>query len=178
MKKNLNVLLFVLLVSVLLAACTPRENDGTGNSVNINEIHEKVKEELGEDYLPSMELSLEELSVRTGINPANVEEFVAEIPMIGVYVDTFIAVQAADGEGDAVEASLTTYKDQMIEQSMQYPMNMAKVEATEVVRHGDYVFFTMLGALDDVNDPDSAEGLKFAQDENQRVISVINSFFN
>ena len=28
-------------------------------------------------------------------------------------------------------------------------MNMAKVNSTKVVRHGDYVFFLMLGRYDD-----------------------------
>ena len=27
---------------------------------------------------------------------------------------------------------------------MQYPMNVSKIQASQVVRHGDYVFFVML----------------------------------
>lgn len=181
MKKSISVLLLLVVTSVLLVACASKENDnqtGDNAQVDINTIHEKVKEELGEDYYPEMELTIDELSNRVDIDPTIIKAHVAEIPMMSVHVDTFIAIEAKEGKGDEVEEALAAYKDNLISQSMQYPMNEAKVEATEVVRHGDYVFLSMLGAIDDNNDSDSAEGLEFAEKENQRVIDVINSFFN
>ena len=32
-------------------------------------------------------------------------------------------------------------------QAMQYPMNMPKIQASRVIRKGDYVFFLMLGYI-------------------------------
>lgn len=181
MKKTISVLLLSLMASVLLVACAPKDNDnGTGETgnVDIKEVHEKIKSELGEDYFPSMELTLDELVGRTGVNPDNVDEFIAEIPMMSVHVDTFIAVKANDSEGEAVEASLEGYHNEILEQSANYPMNVAKVNASKVIRHGDYVFFVMLGAMDDDNDMDSSDAANFAEKENNRAIDVINSFFN
>ena len=181
MKKRISVLLLAIMASVLLVACAPKDNDnGTGETgnVDIKEVHEKVKSELGEDYFPSMELTLDDLVGRTGVNPDNVDEFIAEIPMMSVHVDTFIAVKANESDGEAVEASLEGYHNEILEQSANYPMNVAKVNASKVIRNGDYVFFVMLGAMDDDNDMDSSDAAKFAEKENQRAIDVINSFFN
>lgn len=181
MIKRINILLLLVIASGLLVACAPKENEGGAagtENVDITAVHEKVRDELGEDYFPSMELTLDELVDRTEIDPTNVNSFIAEIPMMSVHVDTFIAIKANDGEGEVVDTSLNTYQKYLTDQASNYPMNIAKVNASKVVRHGDYVFFVMLGAMDDVNDPDSSEAAQAAEVENQRAVDVINSFFN
>lgn len=147
MKKKLSILLVVVLSISLLAGCSPKDggNTGPGKEVDLKEVHSKVKEEYGEDYIPSMELSLEELSERTKVNGDNVEEFIAEVPMMSTYVDEFIAIRAKDGKGEEVAGTLEAYKSYLNENALQYPMNMEKVKAAKVIRHGDYVFFLMLG---------------------------------
>ena len=176
MNRKFKFILLMIIMSGLLLGCTAKNDDEGQEDVSISKVHEKIKEELGEDYFPSMELTVDELADRTGIDRANVEEAIAEIPMMSVHVDTFIAIEAKDA--DAVEASLNAYHKDLQDQASNYPMNIAKVNASKVVRHGDYVFFVMLGAMDDVNDPDSSEAATFAKKENQRAIDVIDSFFN
>ena len=41
------------------------------------------------------------------------------------------------------EKALTSYRDYLINDSLQYPMNVPKVNASSVLREGDYVFFVI-----------------------------------
>lgn len=71
---------------------------------------------------------------------------------------------------------------------MQYPMNLPKIQASQVISHGDYTFFVMLSFMEDpsgdgeVTSSDDAaaaeeEALKKAQQDNQTAIDIINRYF-
>ena len=55
-------------------------------------------------------------------------------------------------------------------------MNMAKVKASEVIRHGDYVFFLMLGTYDTSIEDENA-ALEAAKEANKIGVDVVNGFF-
>ena len=55
---------------------------------------------------------------------------------------------------------------------MQYPMNLPKIQASEVKVYGDYVFFIMLGAADEEG-LDEEAALKFYQEQNQVAVKAI-----
>ncbi len=112
-----------------------------------------------------------------GVDMKDVEKFVAKLPLMSTHVDTFIAVQAKAGKGENVEKALLANQKTIQENSLTYPMNIAKVSASKVVRYDDYVFFVMLGAFDERDEVTEAEALKFAQEENQKYLDIISSFF-
>ena len=56
-------------------------------------------------------------------------------------------------------------------------MNVAKVQSAKVVRHGDYVFYVLLGGYDDRTDVSEEESVKFAQEQVQIGIDAIASCF-
>ena len=137
-------------------------------------LDEAMKEAYGENYLPSMQLDDVMLSEVYGINMDNVESFIAEAPMISAHVDTFIAIKAKEGKADEVEAELNAYRDDQINNAMQYPMNEAKVKASQVVRKDDYVFFVMLGQIPDETVSDTAA---FAKEQIQIGLDKIEELF-
>ncbi|MCR3955810.1 MAG: DUF4358 domain-containing protein [Gudongella sp.] len=176
MKRVLSVIFALMLVATALTGCGQKESIET--NVDINEIHNTVIEELGEDYIPNMDMEMQEVVDLTGIDPDTVEEFIGQRPMISMNVDTFIAIKASQGKGDAAAQALESYRTYLVEESMQYPMNLPKVNASKVVQHGDYVFFLMLGGMNDqIDDVESEEAREFAEAETNRVEEVINSFF-
>lgn len=177
MKRKISILLAAVMAMSFMVACSPKKDESGGKEADINEIHKAVKEELGEDYIPSMALNAEELENLTDVDSDEVEEFIAEIPMMSTHVDTFIAVKAKSEEADEVEEDLEEYREYLNEEALNYPMNLAKVKAAKVVRHGDYVFFLMLGGFDMESDPDSSEALEFAEAEVAKVEAVIDGFF-
>lgn len=148
-------------------------SEAAEGEISLQEIADAVKEVYGENYLPSMEMTKEDLVTQSGVKAEDIEDFIAEIPMISTHVDTFYAIKAVEGKGEDVEKALNEYRDTLIDNSMNYPMNIEKVNATQVVRHGDYVFLVMLGAIDERR----SRPADFAKEEVQKGIDAINAFF-
>lgn len=146
--------------------------------VDLSEIQKKVQEAYGESYIPSMDFDQQAMNDLFGISEDMYEEYIAQGPMISVHVDTFIAVKAAEGKADAVEEALNVYRDNQVNDSVQYPMNLPKVSASQVVRHGDYVFFVMLGSPEEEAELEGEDAaLESAKENNQIAIDIIDGFF-
>ena len=186
MKKWIVLCLTLALAVTSLAACSGNSSEQGENpsaqeeqvkQPELSEIAEAVKEKYGEDYLPSMPLEADMLKEIYGVNMDDVEEFVAEAPMMSAHVDTFIAMKAKEGKGEEIEAQLQKFLDYVVENSVNYPMNVAKVQAGRVVRHGDYVFYVMLGKYDDRLDVSEEDSVKFAKEQVQIGLDTIASFF-
>ncbi len=146
------------------------EGEAMGD-VSIEDIHTEIKTLYGENYIPSMPLDETMLGEVYGIDMANVDSFIAEAPMISTHVDTFIAIKATEGMGQTVADELTAYREKLVSDTVQYPSNLDKINASQVVVEGDYVFFVMLGAPND-NIPE-AEWTQHAQDEVQKGVDKI-----
>jgi len=175
MKKIMGLLLAMTMMVVFIGGCTPKKTEV--KVVDLKAVHEAIKENLGEDYAPNYQMEYEMIESFTGIKEADLESYIAEGPMISVGIDTFIAMKAKEGKGDVVEAGLEKYRKYLVEESMQYPMNIAKVNAAKVVRHGDYMFFLMFGKYDDREEATEEERLEFAKLEIEKIEKVINKFF-
>jgi hypothetical protein len=75
---------------------------------------------------------------------------------------------------DDVKEALEAYKLYQETEAFQYPMNMAKVKASEVVVRGNLVFFVMLGKYDDRTEATEEEYLTFAKNEVKRAVDAID----
>lgn len=155
----------------------PSSSEVAAVDVSISEIHEAVKAAYGDNYVPSMPFEEQQLKEIFGVNTDNVEEFILEGPMMSAHIDMFAAVKAKEGKGEEVEAELNAYRDILVGDTMQYPSNLAKIAASQVIRHGDYVFFVMLGAFNEDMEATEDEQAKFAQEQTQIGVDAINAFF-
>lgn len=161
--KKITSLLLIGTMCVAIAACGKKDNqsgvikesdDGSvneivvttpayKNDVAVADIEAAVAAALGEDYYAAMPMeSLEMLEITEDMYT----DFVYKIPMINVNVDTLIIVKAAEGKVADVEAKLNQFRDNNINDLMQYPMNLTKIQCSQVVTYGDYVVFVQLGA--------------------------------
>ena len=147
----------------------------SSNAGRLNDVTDAVKKAYGENYLPSMDLTADDLSSRFGLNSDDYAAAYGQVAMISTQVDTFVAVEAKDGKADAVASALNSYRDDLVNNSMQYPMNVPKVNASRVYQKGNYVFFLMLGAAapNDVMD-DEAATLTFYQQQNDIAVKAID----
>lgn len=147
-------------------------------SVDLEKLHQAVKDAYGASYIPSFEYDAQSLKDVFGLEEDLYDEFIAEGPMISVHVDTFLAIKAREGKGAQVEEILSAYRKNLVENSMQYPMNLSKVEASQVIRYGDYVFFVMLGTASmEAEEQGEEAALESARTENQKAVKVIDGFF-
>lgn len=100
------------------------------------------------------------------VDKALVESAYGEMPMISVNADQLIVMKAVNGKGAQLETAMKQARDKYVEEARPYPKDIAKLNASRVVRSGDYVAFIMLGAMDEVNDDISSDAAqKFAQEQ-------------
>ena len=121
MKKLMIICLTFALTLTMLTACTQNQDgsqqDGQTaqeeqtQQPDLQEIVQAVKDAYGDNYLPSMQMDEQMMTDVYGVDMDNVEEFVAEGPMISAHVDTFIAVKAKEGKGEQVQQELQAYLD-------------------------------------------------------------------
>lgn len=174
MKKLISLLMAITMLAIFVAGCTTNNNT---KDVDLEDVHATLKEELGEDYYPSEEMNLDMIADITGLSADDIETYIAEAPLMNLSIDTFIAIKAKEGKGEAVEAGLEKYKKYYQEEAFLYPMNMPKANAARVVRYGDYVFFLMFGKHDDRVEATEEEMLEFAEAEIDRIQEIIDKFF-
>ena len=133
-------------VDITLTESNP---DAETNDVSTADIAAGVKELLGESYLPSMPIDNEYLAEIYGVKAEWIDNFHAEMPMIGFHPDAFIAIKAAEGQAD-------------------------NVNAARVYRLGDYVFYILLAAVPDEYMDNEEGAFDFAVESNESVVKKIN----
>ena len=161
---------------LLLAGC----KGGSGKEEKqpeVEEILKAVQEAYGENYLPDTDLDETALSQMMGMDLDSVESFAGQMPMIGAHPDWVIIAKAKEGRGDDLEAELTKMRTALVEDTLVYPMNIAKVQASQVVRHGDYVALLLVGAVDERLDISEEEALAFAKEETQKAVDAFEGCF-
>lgn len=161
------------------AAADTAETQGSEPSkeVSLNSIVNAIKTAYGENYLPNMEMDSDMISSKFGLEADSYTEIYAETPMIGAHPDTLLIVKAADGRLDDVKAKLDAYREQLVSDTMQYPMNIAKINASQVVVKGDYAAFILLGAINENEDASDEEQESFAQEQENIGIEAFNKCF-
>lgn len=102
----------------------------------------------GDKYYPDTEMTEEQIREELGLDESLYEEVYAEHTAENERPDTFIAVKAKSGKVDEVKEKLTAYKQRLIDENS-FDANADKLNAAEVYSEGDYVFFVLLGEVDD-----------------------------
>lgn len=197
MKKILALFLTMAMVVSLTACSKKQENSGEslpeegsasedasfdesatdyGAGVTMAELKEALVNSLGEDYWPDTEIPEDMLKDIYGISTDMYEEYYGETPMISTNVDTVLIVKAKEGQVEAVEDALNTYRDAMVSDTLQYPMNVGKIQASRIESFGQYVCFVQLGAdtMEALDHGDDAV-IEQCQQANEQALEVIQN---
>ena len=142
------------------------------SNATLDAIHNAAKEQLGENYIPSMPYDALTLSELFGVDPQWYDAAIAEGPMMSVHVDKFIAIHATEGNVENVANALNAYRDSQVADTMQYPANVSKIQGSVVETVGDYVFFVMLGSLDPTTYEDENKMIEDYKAINMNVIEA------
>lgn len=129
---------------------------------------------LGEDYWPDSEIPAEMLNDTYGVSADLYDAYLGESPMISVNVDTLLIIHAKNGKVEEVENALNTYRDHLVNDTMQYPMNLGKIQASRIERVGDYVCFVQLGADTSAAEEQGDEAvITHCQEQNELALEAI-----
>lgn len=124
--------------------------DGAGEGgrqfYTLPELEEEVKELLGDNYWPEVNISSSELERLTGITEDMYVDFLAERQMFDAHIDTLIIIHAKEDYVGKIEQAIETYRNGLIEQNKNYPQNLSKARASRIETINDYICFVQLGA--------------------------------
>ncbi len=153
----------------------PGETDGSqdGISEEMSAIRQAVVDVMGENYWPDTQLPPEYLE-GYGLTGDMYTDFFGESPMISTNVDTLIVIKASDGQIDAVEEVLNKYRETLVNDTLQYPMNLGKIQASRIEVVGDYVCFVQLGGdVMGMMETDNDEAIQYCQEQNELALEAI-----
>lgn len=144
------------------------------NFVTLTQLKDSVKELLGDQYWPEVDLTKEELEQKTGITEDMYVDFLAEKQVLNAHIDTMIIIHAKEAHVGEVEQALENYRADIIEQNKNYPQNLCKAEASRMETIEDYVCFVQLGAdTTIVADKGEDAMIAYCQEENERALYVL-----
>ncbi len=173
--KKIWIMIFVV---CLLMGCTrgnthvEEETSGIRDDISAKVLVEAVASELGDEYWADMELAPEYLEDWYGISSDLYEEYYGQTPMISANVDALIVVKAAEDKKEKVEEALRAYRDKLVNDTMQYPSNIPKIQASMIETYGNYVCFVQLGGSMN-NQEDEEEAMKVCMEANEQALSII-----
>lgn len=143
-----------------------------GWSDEMTAVRTAIVDALGENYWPSMILEPELLEGNFGLTADMYDDYLAEMPMISTNVDTLLIIHAKDGKVEDVEAALNAYRENLINDTMQYPQNLSKIQASRIETIGSYVCFVQLGG-DAIEAEDEEAAIEKCLEQNELVVELI-----
>ncbi len=142
-------------------------------------VKKAVTDALGSDYWPNTMIYTDYLEGAFGLSADLYEDYFGEMPMISTNVDMILVVKPKEGCAEEVEEALSAYRDRMVQDTMQYPQNLGKIQASVVETVGDYVCFVQLGAdVDDLLDSGDEVVIEHCQEQNQLALDAIEDYLN
>ncbi|WP_455715066.1 DUF4358 domain-containing protein [Anaerosporobacter sp.] len=179
--KRMNKIMSLVMVGIMafsLTACSSKKDDQVAEDIKdvaVSEIQTAVQEAYGDSYLPSMDYDAEALESIFGVKEDWCEEYIAQGPMMSAHVDTFVAIKAKEENVQEVVDALNSHRDYLINDSMQYPVNQVKIQASRVEQIGNYVFFILLGEIPmEVEEQGDEAILEAAKEQVQIAVDAIN----
>lgn len=167
------------------AGSTEADNAGTdaadagtevteGWSEEMETIKTAVVDALGENYWPNSAMDAQVLEGLMGITADMYDDYMGEMPMISTNVDTLLIIKAKDDKVEDVEEALNAYRENLVNDTMQYPMNLGKIQASRIERIGNYVCFVQLGGdTTEISESGEEAVITHCLEQNELAIEVI-----
>lgn len=152
------------------------ENNDKNSTLSAQGLRDAVAKAYGDNYLPDQTMDTEMLESEFGLKKDMYDEVVAEAPLIGFHPDRLVIVKPKKGKEADVKRAFEDALLVMKEQQMQYPVNVAKVNAGKVLEKDGYYCFMILGKTDDTSENDD-DAAKFAEEQINIGVKAFNDYF-
>jgi hypothetical protein len=147
---------------------------------SVKKLRNAIVAAYGDNYAASMSLTTDELNERFGLSSKWYTAAAADIPMMSAHVDTLVIVKSKNSKTKKkIKAKLKEYRQAQIDDAMQYPTNLLKVQASRIYTKGDYVFFFMLGFIDSTLEETGTEEEQIAafKEQNQIAVDAVKALY-
>lgn len=152
------------------------DSNDKNSTLSAKGLRDAVAKAYGENYLPDQAMDAEMIESEFGLTKDMYDEVVAEAPLIGFHPDRLVIVKPKKGKEANVKRALEDALLVMKEQQMQYPVNVAKVNAGKVLEKDGYYCFMILGETDDTSENDN-DAAKFAEEQINIGVKAFNDYF-
>lgn len=136
-----------------------------------------VKKAYGENYWPNYKLDKDEIKEKYGVDSSLYASAYAEVPMISAHVDELVIFKAKNADSKKkILSAVKKYQKDLKENTMQYPMNLLKIQGSRVYTNGKYVCFFMLGgsiSKDLEENGTDEEMIKAYQQMNKKAVNAV-----
>lgn len=151
-------------------------SEASGKQVDLQAVREKMKEIYGTSY-PEESMTREEVEAMTKVPTELIDEVVADKSKADDKADAFIAIKAKEGKGEDLLGAMEVYLRSVQSMTSQYPNDLPKLNAAQLVHEGDYVFFVMLGT-EKLDEQTSLPSNEHATEQIQKGVDAIREFFH
>lgn len=138
-----------------------------------------VKKAYGDSYLPNYKLDKDEIKSKYGVDSSLYASAYAEVPMISAQVDQLVIFKAKNASSKKkILTAVKKYQKDLKADTMQYPMNVLKIQGSKVYANGNYVCFFMLGGSVSKSIEESgseAEVIKAHQQLNKKAVNTVKN---
>ncbi len=142
---------------------------------SLEDMYNEIKDTYGKRYYPNQKIEADELEETFGIGDDLYDNFIADRVTGDEAPDTLVIIEAKEGKEDEVKQKLEDYRQKLLDDA-NWAESKEKIEASKVYSNGRYVFYVMLGDVED--DTLSGEGLMEALGkEVDKGIDAIRNFF-
>lgn len=152
------------------------DSNDKNSTLSAKGLRDAVAKAYGENYLPDQAMDAEMIESEFGLTKDMYDEVVAEAPLIGFHPDRLVIVKPKKGKEANVKRALEDALLVMKEQQMQYPVNVAKVNAGKVLEKDGYYCFMILGETDDTSENDN-DAAKFAEKQIDIGVKAFDNYF-
>lgn len=121
---------------------------------DIQKIYKSIRSMYSDSYYPDTQVQdWEEYMTETlKLDASWYTDAIVEIPGISAGADKLVLIKASEGNLENVQKALEAFRDNEINNTFQYPMNLTKVQSAVVETVGDYVVYSVLGGTIDEAD--------------------------
>ena len=152
------------------------DSNDKNSTLSAKGLRDAVAKAYGENYLPDQAMDAEMIESEFGLTKDMYDEVVAEAPLIGFHPDRLVIVKPKKGKEANVKRALEDALLVMKEQQMQYPVNVAQVNAGKVLEKDGYYCFMILGQTDDTSENDN-DAAKFAEKQIDIGVKAFDNYF-
>lgn len=180
-KRSLYILfVFFITICIFFSGCGAEGDNaysGEQAELAVGRIFDKIQEAYGDDYLPDTDMDAQTLQEEFALDLAQIDKYKAQVSGVSTHPDCLLVIKAKQGYGEEVEAQLNKAQQKQIEDAIVYPANSAKINASRVVRRGDYLAFILLGAINNDADMTEQQAAEFAAAQTQRGVDAFEDMF-
>ncbi len=161
------------------AAVSSAEMVQAAASPSATSLANAIKKAYGESYWPNYKLTKSEIKDKYGVASSLYSSAYAEVPMISAQVDELVIFKAKNTSSKKkILTAVKKYQKKLKEETLQYPMNVLKIQGSKVYTNGNYVCFFMLGGTVDRNLEENGteeELIKAYKQMNKKAVNTVKN---